>query len=37
MKEFRRKDRAITKEEAIALLNKAEYGVLSSLNYWQSW
>ena len=32
MKELRRKDRAITKEEAIALLNKAEYGVLSTVN-----
>ena len=31
MKELRRKDRAITKEEAIALLNKAEYGVLSTV------
>ncbi len=30
MKELRRKDRAITEEEAIALLNKAEYGVLST-------
>ena len=31
MKELRRKDRAITEEEAIALLNKAEYGVLSTV------
>ena len=31
MKELRRKDRAITEEEAIALLNKAEYGVLSTI------
>ena len=31
MKELRRKDRAITAEEAIALLNKAEYGVLSTV------
>ncbi len=31
MKELRRKDRAIPKEEAIALLNKAEYGVLSTV------
>ena len=31
MKELRRKDRAITQEEAIALLNKAEYGVLSTV------
>ena len=30
MKELRRKDRAITEEEAIALLNRAEYGVLST-------
>ena len=30
MKELRRKDRAITEEEAIALLNKADYGVLST-------
>ena len=28
-KEMRRKDRALSKEEAVALLNKAEYGVLS--------
>ena len=31
MKEMRRKDRAITQEEAIVLLNKAEYGVLSTV------
>ena len=31
MKELRRKDRAITEEEAIDLLNKAEYGVLSTV------
>ena len=31
MKELRRKDRAITEEEAIALLTKAEYGVLSTV------
>ena len=31
MKELRRKDRAITEEEAIALLSKAEYGVLSTV------
>ena len=31
MKELRRKDRAITEKEAIALLNKAEYGVLSTV------
>jgi len=31
MKELRRKDRAITKDEAIALLNRAEYGVLSTV------
>ncbi|MGA7145957.1 MAG: pyridoxamine 5'-phosphate oxidase family protein, partial [Desulfobacterales bacterium] len=31
MQELRRKDRAITEEEAIALLNKAEYGVLSTV------
>ena len=30
MKELRRKDRAIPQEEAIALLKKAEYGVLST-------
>ena len=32
MKELRRKDRAITEEEATALLNKAEYGVLSTVS-----
>jgi len=32
MKELRRKDRAITEEEAIALLNTAEYGVLSTVS-----
>jgi hypothetical protein len=31
MKELRRQDRAITEEEALALLNKAEYGVLSTV------
>ncbi len=31
MKELRRKDRAIKEEEAIAILNKAEYGVLSTV------
>ena len=31
MKELRRKDRAITEEESVALLNKAEYGVLSTV------
>lgn len=31
MKDLRRKDRAITDEEAIALLNRAEYGVLSTI------
>jgi len=31
MRELRRKDRAIPKEEAIALLNKAEYGLLSTV------
>ena len=31
MKALRRKDRAITKDEAIALLNRAEYGVLSTV------
>ena len=30
MKKLRRKDRAITEEESVALLNKAEYGVLST-------
>ena len=32
MKELRRKDRAITEEEAISLLSKAEYGVLSTVS-----
>ena len=32
MKELRRKDRAITEAEAVALLNKAEYGVLSTVS-----
>ena len=31
MKEMRRKDRAISEEESAALLNKAEYGVLSTV------
>ena len=31
MKELRRQDRAITEEEALALLIKAEYGVLSTV------
>lgn len=31
MKEMRRKDRAISEEESVALLNKAEYGVLSTV------
>jgi nitroimidazol reductase NimA-like FMN-containing flavoprotein (pyridoxamine 5'-phosphate oxidase superfamily) len=31
MKALRRKDRAITEDEAIALLNRAEYGVLSTV------
>ena len=31
MKELRRKDRAISHEEAVAILNKAEYGVLSTV------
>jgi hypothetical protein len=31
MRELRRKDRAITNDEAIAILNKAEYGVLSTI------
>ena len=31
MKELRRKDRAITEEETKAFLNKAEYGVLSTV------
>lgn len=32
MNELRRKDRAITEEEAITSLNKAEYGVLSTVS-----
>jgi nitroimidazol reductase NimA-like FMN-containing flavoprotein (pyridoxamine 5'-phosphate oxidase superfamily) len=32
MIELRRKDRAITDDEAIAILNKAEYGVLSTIS-----
>jgi nitroimidazol reductase NimA-like FMN-containing flavoprotein (pyridoxamine 5'-phosphate oxidase superfamily) len=32
MRELRRKDRAITNDEAIAILNKAEYGVLSTVS-----
>lgn len=32
MREIRRKDRAITQEEATALLSKAEYGVLSTVS-----
>lgn len=32
MRELRRKDRAITEDEAIAVLNKAEYGVLSTVS-----
>ncbi|MBW1982208.1 MAG: pyridoxamine 5'-phosphate oxidase family protein [Deltaproteobacteria bacterium] len=32
MKKMRRKDRAITEEEARALLEKAEYGVLSTVS-----
>jgi len=32
MEKLRRKDRAITEEEAVALLNKAEYGVLSTVS-----
>ena len=32
MKQLRRKDRAIPQEEAIAILNKAEYGVLSTIS-----
>ena len=32
MKEMRRKDRAITEDESLVLLNKAEYGVLSTVN-----
>jgi nitroimidazol reductase NimA-like FMN-containing flavoprotein (pyridoxamine 5'-phosphate oxidase superfamily) len=31
MRELRRNDRAITNDEAIAILNKAEYGVLSTV------
>ena len=31
MKEMRRKDRAISEEESVVLLNKAEYGVLSTV------
>jgi nitroimidazol reductase NimA-like FMN-containing flavoprotein (pyridoxamine 5'-phosphate oxidase superfamily) len=32
MKEIRRKDRAVTEEEALAILNNAEYGVLSTVS-----
>jgi hypothetical protein len=32
MKELRRKDRAITEEEAMVLLSRAEYGVLSTVS-----
>ena len=32
MNELRRKDRAITNEEAMAILRKAEYGVLSTVS-----
>ena len=32
MNELRRKDRAITQEEAITLLNKSEYGTLSTVS-----
>ncbi|MHC4207121.1 MAG: pyridoxamine 5'-phosphate oxidase family protein, partial [Planctomycetota bacterium] len=32
MKELRRKDRAITEEEAMTLLSSAEYGVLSTVS-----
>jgi uncharacterized protein len=32
MREMRRKDRAITDEEAVAVLNKAEYGILSTVD-----
>jgi len=32
MRQLRRKDRAIPQEEAIAILNKAEYGVLSTIS-----
>jgi uncharacterized protein len=31
MRELRRKDRAVTNDEAIAILNQAEYGVLSTV------
>ena len=32
MKDLPRKDRAITNDEAVAILNKAEYGVLSTIS-----
>ena len=32
MRELRRKDRAISEEEAMALLNRTEYGVLSTVS-----
>ncbi len=32
MNELRRKDRAITNEEAITILNKGEYGILSTVS-----
>ena len=32
MRELRRKDRSITNDEAITILNKAEYGVLSTVS-----
>ena len=32
MKELRRKDRAISEEEAMAILNRVEYGVLSTVS-----
>ena len=32
MRELRRNDHAITNDEAIAILNKAEYGVLSTVS-----
>jgi len=32
MKEMRRSDRAISEEKALAILNKAEYGVLSTVS-----
>jgi nitroimidazol reductase NimA-like FMN-containing flavoprotein (pyridoxamine 5'-phosphate oxidase superfamily) len=32
MRELRRKDRAVTDDEATAILNKAEYGVLSTIS-----